>query len=131
LLPYIADADENVAFHAIAAFGTDTPQDVIDRLIGDLLGDDARRAASASLALSVIGSPLVLTRLINAAPENARSDWVIATLGRLPPTMVREALRGTPLLARLEPLLLLAPGGNWLASDDATVNLSFLFKQNL
>ena len=37
LLPFIADDEENVAFHAIAAFGPDTPEDVIDLLVAILM----------------------------------------------------------------------------------------------
>ena len=131
LVPFIADQEENMAFHAISAFGADTPKNVIDELIRDLTGVNERRAGAASLALSTIGSALVLTRLIEAVNAGAASNWLLATIGRLSPEMVRAALRGTPLLARLEPLLLLAPGGNWLSSDEIALNLSFLLKQNL
>ena len=33
LVPFISDRDENVAYHAIAAFGSDTPRPVIERLV--------------------------------------------------------------------------------------------------
>ena len=131
LLPYIADQQENLAFHAIAAFGEDTPQPIIDRLILDLLSHNERRAAAASQALSVIGSPLVLQSLVAAINAAPHSNWLLATLGRMPPNLVRQHLQGNPLLQRLEPLLLLAPGGSWLSTEETALNMAFLLKQSL
>lgn len=131
LIPYIADPQENLAFHAIAAFGEETSQPIIDRLIVDLRSNDQRLAAASSQALSVIGSPLVLQRLVAAINAGPQSDWLFATLGRLPPHLVRANLQGSPLLQRLEPLLLLAPGGNWLSSEETMLNMAFLLKQSL
>lgn len=51
LLPFIADMDENVALHAIVAFGCDTPEPVIETLAQDLIRREPRRAAAASQAL--------------------------------------------------------------------------------
>ena len=76
-------------------------------------------------------TPLVPQRLIAAINAGPQSNWLLTMLGRLSPTMVRQALHGTPLLERLEPLLLLAPGGNWLSSEESTLNLAFLLKQSL
>jgi hypothetical protein len=47
------------------------------------------------------------------------------------PALVREKLRGRPLLARLEPMLLTARGANWLSNEDAVSDMAFLLKQNL
>lgn len=131
LIPYIADQQENLAFHAIAAFGEETSQPIIDRLIVDLRSNDQRLAAASSQALSVVGSPLVLERLVAAINAGPQSDWLLATLGRLPPDLVRVNLQGSPLLQRLQPLLLLAPGSNWLSSEETMLNMAFLLKQSL
>jgi hypothetical protein len=90
LLPFIDDADENVALHAIVAFGTDTPESVIQLLIADLITAHPRRAPAASEALRMIGSETVVRMLVEAAA--GRHDWVLATLGRLQQQLVRPAL---------------------------------------
>ena len=132
LLPFIDDIEENVAMHAIAAFGTDTPRPVIDRLVQDLLTDDTRRPPAASEALRIIGNSNVLDALVRAS--NSDTDvpvWILATLGRLPLALVRERLQESPLLNRIAPMLLMAEGSNWLASEKVANDISFLIKQNL
>lgn len=129
LIPFISDGDENVAMHAIVAFGTDTPEGVIRSLVHELSGNDQRRSAAASESLRVIGNETVLRVLVEAGSTG--DDWVLATLGRLPPALVRPALEGSGLLTQVAPMLLLSKGANWLASEDRVVDLGFLVKQNL
>jgi hypothetical protein len=129
LLPFIADADENVALHAIVGFGTDTPEGVVRDLVRELVPGDPRRAPGASEALRQIGSETVVRILIEAAAGG--HDWVLATLGRLPPALVRPAVEGSALMERLAPMLLLSEGANWLASEDRVMDIAFLAKQNL
>ncbi|HEY1748817.1 MAG TPA: hypothetical protein VGG11_18900 [Xanthobacteraceae bacterium] len=132
LFDFIDDDDRDVALHAIAAFGRDTPARIIDRLITELIAPNAGRPAAASEALRLIGTNVVLERLIAAIRDGNDPDaWILATLGRLPADRVRKALAGDPLLARLEPLLLLGPGTNWLADDTVDIDLKFLLKQDL
>lgn len=132
LLPHLGDDQENVAFHAIAAFGSDAPRHVIERLIALLASRDPQLAPAASESLRVIGGRDVVEALtafvLQAGPG---ADWGVATLGRLEPELVRDVLRGSPLLERLEPMLLVAQGANWLSREDAMVNLAFLLKQTL
>lgn len=130
LREFISDPDDNAAMHAIIAFGSDTPPDVIAALIADLNNTaDLRRSAAASEALRVIGNKDVVTAL--AAAAGTGSNWVIATLGRMPPSLVRDELRGNAVLSRIEPLLLLNANANWLASEDRVVDLAFLSKQDV
>jgi hypothetical protein len=129
LVRFIDDADENVAMHAIIGFGEDTPQEVIAMLVRDLVGENARRAAAASEALRAIGSEAVVSTLSKAAAGG--TDWVIATLGRMPPPLVRKSLGGSELLARVAPLLLLNENANWLSSESRLMDLAFLSKQYL
>ena len=132
VLRFIDDADENVALHAIGALGADTPRPVIDDLVQDLIAGDPRRAPAASEALRIIASDEVLRALVTAANAGPPiPDWIVATLGRLPPDRVRAALRDSPLLARVAPMLLTARDAHWLASEAIGTDIAFLLKQNL
>jgi hypothetical protein len=132
LLAFIDHADENLALHAIAGFGADTPDAVIERLVQDLVGGNPRRAPAASEALRLIGTESVLRAIIAAATRHQPvPEWILATLGRLPPEQVRQQLRGSPLLERVSPMLLVSQGANWLATDLVTADITFLLKQNL
>jgi HEAT repeat protein len=132
LLPYLSDSEENVALHAIAAFGTDTPDEVIGELVTGMLTGASMTAASSSAALQVIGSKGVIHALCTAAATlHPRRPWIIATLGRLSEPNVRRTLQGDPLLKELEPLLLGSSCDNWLAREDASTSLAFLRKQRL
>ena len=132
LVPFIGDEEENVAYHAIAGFGPDTPSDVIQALVELLLTGDPQNAPAASEALRVIGSPEVLQHLTDAAQSNSGvGEWALATIGRLPPDMVRSHLHGTPLLDQLAPMLLVSEGANWLSTEDAMTDMAFLLKQNI
>ena len=131
VLPFIDDADEDLALHAIGAFGADTPRPVIDLLVQDLVVGDPRRAPAASEALRIIASDEVLQALVMTANAGRLApDWIIATLGRLPPDRVHAALQGSPLLDRITPMLLIARDAHWLASEAITTDIAFLLKQN-
>ena len=58
-------------------------------------------------------------------------EWALATIGRLPPALVRAELQGTELLDQLDPMLLVSEGANWLSIEDAIANIGFLLKQNI
>jgi hypothetical protein len=129
LLDVLADEDEDVALHAIAGFGSDTSEPIAQRLVAGLADKALRTAAAASEALRIIGGPVVLRLLIEAARERHEGrPWVLATLGRLPAQFVRAALAGDGLLAEIEPLLLTS-SGNWLSREDTATRLRFLLKQ--
>jgi HEAT repeat protein len=132
LIDFLSDEELDVVLHAIAAFGSDAPQAVVDQLIARLVLGDTRVAPAASEALRLIRSDIVLKQLIAAAKAvKEPGGWVLATLGRLPADKVRAALKGDALLAGLEPLLLLSGSSNWLAADLVDIDLKFLIKQNL
>lgn len=131
LLPYLADEDENVALHAIAAFGPDASRDVVGQLVHYLRDASLRRAAAASEALCNVGGRTVLQALIEAARVSGPNrPWVLATLGRLPVEMVRAALAGDRLFDEVAPLLLIS-SGSWLSTEDAVTSLRFLKKQTV
>ncbi|MFE3839327.1 HEAT repeat domain-containing protein [Pseudogemmobacter sonorensis] len=132
LVPFVADPEENMAYHAISGFGGDTPDVVIDALITMLVGGHEVAAPAASEALLVIGSENALARLLVAAKTvNDGRDWILATIGRFPPQMVRAMLAGLPLLDQLAPMLLVAEGANWMSRGEAQNDLRFLLKQSL
>lgn len=132
LVEFIGDDEQDVALHAIGAFGPDTPQPVISALTEVLLSHDTRKAAAASEVLRRIDNVSVLrTVLAVASAPPPGGDWALATLGRLSPDMVRVELSGTPLLRRLEPMLLTAPITNWLEGESTSAELAFLLKQDL
>lgn len=132
LLPFIRDSEDNVVLHAIAGFGAGVPNVVIETLVRELTQGDERTAPAASEALRHIGTEPVLRALVKAHDETpAARNWILATLGRLPPDMVREKLKGLSLMQTLAPMLLVAPGANWLSSEEMDINISFLLKQNI
>lgn len=132
LVDFIGDEEENVAYHAIAGFGPDTPRAVIEELVAVLLTGDPRRAPAASEALRIIGSEEALESLVETTvTSSGATDWVLATIGRMRPDMVQARLNGTALLDQLAPMLLIADGANWLSTEDVTTDIAFLLKQNL
>ena len=130
LLPYIDDREDNVALHAMGAFGADTPRAVIDSLVADLIAGSPRRAPAASEVLRIINNEHVYATLIEAA-RNRHCDWILATLGRLSADRLRQKLAGDWLLERLAPMLLLSERGNWLATDSVRADITFLLRQDL
>jgi hypothetical protein len=128
IVPLIGSNDENLALHAIAAFGADTPEATIRALVAELGSGDARMASGASEALRLIASETAMRILIEASAGG--NDWVMATLGRFPAALVRPAIQGSQLGERLAPMLLLGSGANWLASEARVMDIAFLLKQN-
>lgn len=132
LVGFLGDAEDDVVLHAIVGFGDDTPDAIIDDLIHVVLTANGRQAAAASESLRMIGSQSVVQRLAAAHATGAGNvQWALATLGRMNPDLVRAELQGQDILQALEPMLLVAPGGSWLAVEDAASSLAFLHKQNL
>ncbi|WP_137079918.1 HEAT repeat domain-containing protein [Halomonas caseinilytica] len=132
LVRFIDDEDEEVALHAIAAFGTDVPQEVVHELVQRLAHGNTRRAAAASEVLKLIGTDEVITVLMEVfSSSDGHLDWVLATLGRMPPERVRDALKDDPVIQKLAPMLLVANGANWLASDKCYRDLVSLLSQRL
>lgn len=132
LVPYIADSEENVALHAIAAFDENTPDNVIDQLISQLLSGDINLAPAASETLRIISSGAAINKLVQAYDRNQKSrDWIMATLGHMNPELVKRNVEGHNILEQLNPMFLCAPGANWLSSEQMKTDISFLLKQYL
>ena len=130
ILSLIDDPDDDVALHAIAGFDVHAPSATIERLVDTFASGGDRARAAASAALAAIGSDEVITTLA-AAAHTTPDDWILATLGRMPPARVRWLLAGDSLLSRISPLLLTAEGANWLATETKRGDLSFLLAQDL
>jgi HEAT repeat protein len=132
LVDLLGDQDDAVVMHAVAGFGSDTPENVVESLVGVLRLGTARERAAASEALRLVGSEVVLGALTEAARSRGEHrSWILATLGRLEPSLVRPKLAGDPLLAEVEPLLTLGPTENWLATAVAAADLRFLLQQDV
>ena len=132
LVPYIADEEENVALHAVAGFGNDTPIEVIKQIIPLLISGEQRQASAASETLRHIGGRDVFKCLIEVIDgQSDKAVWALTTLGRLDPALVRSELGGSPVLDLVEPLLNLTPGVNWLVNENTASSLAFLHKQSL
>lgn len=132
LIEFIADEDEDVALHAIGAFGPDTPIDVIELLVGLLIGGDSRSRAAASATLKTINSDIAIEAVIRSANQISDDQtWVLATLGRFPSARVRTMLAGNQLLDLVAPLLALGPEENWLATPSVANDFDFLLMQHL
>ena len=114
---------------SIVAFGNETAEPVVRVLVKELVTADPRRAPAASETLRLTGSETVVRALVDAA--GAGGDWPVATLGRLKPRLVKPALAGSDLLARVSFMLLLSKGANWLASEDRVMDVAFLAKQSV
>lgn len=118
IVDFVADADEQVALHAICALSGQA-EACADAIIARMVAADQRGAASYSAALEQIGTQGVLERLIRAWPGAAGNPWIPLTVARLPEDLVRRALAGHALSTIVEPLLMYrSKYGNWLAGDD-------------
>lgn len=129
LVPFLSNAEPDVRLHAISAFGADASAAAVRQLIDLLASSDPVTRASASEALRLIGGSVVLRELVRAAAASS-VPWVLSTLGRLPAAEVRAALSGSPLLERIEPLLLSrSPEENWMAAVSVEQRYRFLLQQ--
>lgn len=129
---FIADPEDDVALHAVAAFGADTPRDVIEPLVELLVSGTPRERAGACEALRLIGSDVALNLIIRAArTRRPPVPAILAALGRFGAEDVRRALAGDAMLAAVEPVLVLGAEENWLARKGTASDLDFLLDQNL
>lgn len=129
ILPFLDDADENVALHAIAAFGPAAPESIVGELVARLDERSPRLAAAASEALRLIATDLVIAYVAAAMAAPLQRAWALATLGRLDPVRVRALVADPATLAALAPLFRVFSSENWLATGDRLTSLTYLFRQ--
>ena len=132
LVQFIDDDEDDVALHAIAGFDADTPNGIIDELVGLLISGNQRQKAAICMALPLIGTDYVIGRLIHVAGQDPdEKSWLIAALGQLSPNAVTEALQNNPLLDQIRPFFHLSQQENWLAPEEKNTDLRFLIAQNI
>lgn len=131
VLPFIADADDEVALHAIAGMGP-LSGSLYGKLRQMIMNGSDREAASACELLMEEGGPGIEV-LLEAAESTGRPRlWGLAALGRLSRAEVREAAEDR-LTSRLEAIL--APmwieQSNWLGAQQNTSPVEFLRQQSV
>jgi hypothetical protein len=131
LLPFLADQEENVALHAIAAFDADTPASVLRELVASLVTTEPASAYAIMEVLKLIGTAAVVRELVSGLPRSGhRRPWFLAALGKLPAPLIREHVKEASLVQELEPMLLSTTPENWLGQENTVTSLNFLLKQN-
>lgn len=130
VLPFIADPDDDVALHALAAIG-ELEDDELATLNAMLSGTDREAASAASLLAEDGGTGL--RHLLDAATGDGRSAlWAQAALGKVPREDLYEAAGGT-LPSGIEDVLLpmWTARSSWLDSQSFESPLGFLRRQRI
>jgi len=131
LIPFISDQEEEVALHAVCAFGEDVPNEVIQELVAILQGGDEREQASASFVLAKIGGEPVVQAVLPLTVEGGTArEWALATLGSLPQSTVGSVPEAQHLIPLLAPMFRLNEQ-NWLSSGANSEAIGFLEAQVL
>jgi hypothetical protein len=130
VLPFIADKNDEVALHALAAIG-----DVPDRLLvraTSMLGGTEIEAASAGALLAKQGDQGARALLQTASEGGYAGVWATAALGGLPEDKVRAAAGGA-LSADLERTVapMWAAETSWLRRQELDTPLRFLERQTI
>lgn len=127
---YIADEEDDVALHAIAALGSDASRAIVDTLAMMLVqAPSPRSCAAASAALRMIGSADVAHALMQLVRTG--SPWVLATLGRLPKAVLAGAKLPASVSQMIEPVQVLSDPSNWLVERSIATDFQFLLQQDL
>jgi hypothetical protein len=131
ILPFIADPDDTVALHALAAIG-DVVGEEIETLGTMLIGGDDREAASAVTLLAEDGDAGVRLLLEVAKHDDRAALWARAALGKISKEELLEASGGT-LSSKLETLLspMWLNHGSWLGQQGLESPLDFLRRQRI
>jgi len=134
LLAFLDARAEGELVHAVCAFGPDADAFVADHLVA-VLADEAaseRKRASASFVLArTIPAAISAPRLV-ALRKHASAvtrDWVLATLGQMSPSAIRDYVTDRTLITQLRPLQLTSPETNWTRSEQIADTLTFVRKQ--
>jgi HEAT repeat protein len=133
LVPFIADAEPDVALHAICAFASPLPDAVGSTLVGLALRGTLREQAAARLVLRGCAGRDQISMLGAAIDDDAALETsALATLAMFPKERIEEAATREQIVARLAPMrLLLDERENWLAAKDHVDSIAFLEAQTI
>lgn len=131
VLPFLADADDFVALHALAGIGS-VPADLLPRVQALLRGSE-REAAAAAALLARQAEPGAAALLDATTQGGAGRDWALFALGQMPRALVERVGRGrltTEMRQTLTPLWI-GTHGNWLQREDNARDFQLLNKQTV
>lgn len=134
LVPFLADADDDVAIHAICAFTAPLPPDVGANLVRLALHGGPRAQAGAREVLHRCAGPNEIHALAVASEEAALGveTAALASLAMFTRERLADAAVGNDVIARLAPIrLLLDPRENWLAAKEYVDSIAFLASQTV
>jgi hypothetical protein len=130
VLPYIADNDEEVALHALAAIGPLPPRAF--PVVASMLDGTDLEAASAATLLVEQGDTGIECLLDAALAGRSGATWAVVGLGQLGEAAVRRTA-GDRLTADLDQALkpFWAQGRSWLRRQQFDTPLQFLRLQTI
>ena len=129
ILPFIADEDEDVALHALAAIER-LPNELYDPVV-EMLGGSDRQAASAAALLARQGIDGAKALLPRAAGGGREAIWALAALGDMAERDVRALSRGLPPRVEHALCAMWATRNSWLRRQEMDTPLRFLERQRI
>jgi len=131
VLPFLADADDFVALHALAGIGR-VPVDLLPRIQALLRGSE-REAAAAAALLARQDEPGADALLDATTWGDTGRDWALFALGQMPCALVERVGRDRLTADMRQTLIPLWIGahGNWLQREDNARDFQLLNKQRV
>lgn len=129
LLPFVSDADDQIALHAVAAYGQTSDVGLIEDVVA-LLSEPGRAAPSAAAILARQGAAGV-PALLQATADADKRTWALVALGRIPEEVVR-GMASSDLQNDLEAALRSMwayESSEWLAPGEGEQELRFMQRQ--
>jgi HEAT repeat protein len=133
LIPFLADADPEVALHAICAFAAPLPLTVGSSLVGLALRGNPREQAAAREVLRMCGGRDEIRALAVASEtDHAVETAALASLATFTREHLADAAVGNNVLARHAPMrMLLDHRENWLAVKEHVDFITSLASQTV
>lgn len=128
VLPFVADADDDVALHALACIGELDARGL--SIVQRVLETGSDREAASAVELLAQAGPEGIEHLLEVAQRQDRpAIWALAALGEIPEAELRETVGASlpsSLVSALSPMWLMQ--GSWL-NEKAQDPLEFLRRQ--
>lgn len=135
LIPFLGDADNDVALHAICAFAAPLAPAVGTDLVNLVLRGNPREQAAAREVVSRCAGRdeiLALAGASESESDPAVEAAALASLAMFTSERLVEAGVGGDVVARIAPMrLLLDPRENWLATKEHIDSIAFLTDQTV